>query len=258
METDDILSNLPDDILCYILSFLPTHESIATSLLSKQWRWLWRSVPAIYLDDRSFVGHDKPYSSFIKFSEDVIQHCVRAYNNCLARFRINFNLPHCHFEEWVDAILQRSVQHLYIWVFYSSKVPCSVWSCRSLVVLDLSRLCAINLRSVHLPVLKKLHLEYFSMSHNRYFAEILSGSPNLEDLRANYLFCYKKDVVEFQSMPKLVKADISNNPDFNITLNAVCNVVYLRVHLEVKFDINCFCSYIKEVWLVHGLLIPIF
>ncbi|KAJ1382089.1 Leucine-rich repeat domain superfamily [Sesbania bispinosa] len=49
----DRISTLPDEVLCHILSFLPTEEAIATSLLSRRWRSLWYSVPTLNFDDKS-------------------------------------------------------------------------------------------------------------------------------------------------------------------------------------------------------------
>ncbi|CAN6251591.1 unnamed protein product [Urochloa humidicola] len=52
----DRLSDLPDVILHTILSSLKARQVVQTSVLSKRWRHLWRSVPCLDIDEREFTG----------------------------------------------------------------------------------------------------------------------------------------------------------------------------------------------------------
>ncbi|KAK6157860.1 hypothetical protein DH2020_012108 [Rehmannia glutinosa] len=67
----DILSDLPDDVICHILSFLPTKFSVATSILAKRWRLLWTHVPNIDIANGDFT--DKNHA---RKSSHVLPQCL--------------------------------------------------------------------------------------------------------------------------------------------------------------------------------------
>ncbi|CAN0879881.1 Putative AC transposase [Linum grandiflorum] len=59
----DRLSDLPDGILHHLLSFLDTKSSIATSILSRRWRSVWKYVPVLAFTEYSFGS----LSGFLQF-----------------------------------------------------------------------------------------------------------------------------------------------------------------------------------------------
>lgn len=54
-EEEDLISNLPDALLAYIISPLPYTEVVRTSVLSKRWESLWKHTPNLNLDQRQIL-----------------------------------------------------------------------------------------------------------------------------------------------------------------------------------------------------------
>ncbi|XBI49779.1 hypothetical protein VPH35_113290 [Triticum aestivum] len=48
---EDHLGALPNYLLCYLVSLLPSCGSVCTCALAKRWSTLWKSVPALCIDD---------------------------------------------------------------------------------------------------------------------------------------------------------------------------------------------------------------
>ncbi|XP_057434681.1 F-box/FBD/LRR-repeat protein At4g26340-like [Lotus japonicus] len=235
MKTNDRISNLPDAILCHILSFLPTKQAVATTVLSKRWKPLWRSTTALDFDDDAYLGRTKEvYSSFIQFVYAVL--LSRDFTQPITKFRISSQSRHfdnpSHVIVWVNAVLQRRIEHLEISLPFS-ETPVkpinwsSIFSCRTLVVLKLQGLDLTPISSVDLPLLKVLHLQELHFRKLGCLAELLFGCPVLEDLFERDL-CYAiySTRRKFKTLPKLVRAHISEGYPIVEVIN---NVKFLRI-----------------------------
>nr|XP_051220532.1 MEIOTIC F-BOX protein MOF-like [Lolium perenne] len=70
----DRLSELPDCLLHSVLSSLRSRQVVQSSLLSRRWRHLWRSVPCLDVDQRDFLSDEpEPEASAYK-APDVRLH----------------------------------------------------------------------------------------------------------------------------------------------------------------------------------------
>jgi hypothetical protein len=109
------LNDLSQDILLHILSFLPTLESITTSLISKKWKSLWSLVPSLNF---SYV-HFPIYKSFFTtrqfFSEFVDRTLILRPHLPLQKFRLEFIYEDrygCHVDSWVRYAIRNRVSEL--------------------------------------------------------------------------------------------------------------------------------------------------
>ncbi|CAO2152673.1 unnamed protein product [Urochloa humidicola] len=45
----DYISDLPDDALEHILSFVPVHDAVRTCVLARRWRHVWKSTKGLHI-----------------------------------------------------------------------------------------------------------------------------------------------------------------------------------------------------------------
>ena len=145
----DIISDLPDSLLSHIISFLPTRDSVATSILSSRWRPLWTLVPALHLDQRKLT-QNRNYSfadivSGIWTVRDSISNpmplhklIIFWYQNCLPS-KVNTLLR---------ATNLRDLQELNLYIFTDVhrplELPRSIYFSTTLVVLKLMASILLN------------------------------------------------------------------------------------------------------------------
>jgi hypothetical protein len=225
----DVISNLPDTILGHILSFLPTKEVVATSVLSKRWRHQWCSVldinltngkdnrgnyDPIELDDEYTLFRFNEFVFSVLFKLDSIKsfHLKVGYGNSALE---NRSIPSV--VKWVDHVVQHGIESLGLTLFTSidMKLPVSILSCRTLVVLNLFAMFVKGFSSVRLPSLKILYLEVCSFLNDQDLVLLLVGCPILEDLHIEHLEFHSKYSFTLQeceslclSLSKLTKAQM--------------------------------------------------
>ncbi|XP_061339384.1 F-box protein At4g09920-like [Gastrolobium bilobum] len=177
----DRISDLPDAVLCHILSFLPTKICVTTSILSRRWRNIWKDIQVL----------DFPYD----YSEDS-EHLAVFMNRFLALrkgYDIRVFRLSCFYAnstdsksmaKWVQAAIGPNLEELLLRLNLDLGfvVPNTLFTCSSLVSLTLDYGIRIEKPpAVFLPSLKMLEIEYVCLSHD-FIETLLCGCPALETL----------------------------------------------------------------------------
>ncbi|GAV67290.1 F-box domain-containing protein/FBD domain-containing protein [Cephalotus follicularis] len=185
----DIISTLPDAVLGHILSFLLTGDAVATSVLSKRWKYLWTLIHNLEFDSIFCRGKrtcDK--SCFVKFVDRVLD-CCQSQN--IQKFDLRFygfspiELPSVH--RWICYSVERNVYELRLRFPLETegpvKLPKCLSTCRSLVLLELDSDFVFEIPSsvACFPSLKILHVSARNPD-GELMEKLFVSCPILEDL----------------------------------------------------------------------------
>ncbi|GAY41471.1 hypothetical protein CUMW_059690 [Citrus unshiu] len=99
----DMISALPDSILCHILSYIPTKHAVATSIIARRWKNVWTAMPNLSFDDR--FCQRPPASTYVPlrgFADFVHTVLLRTNPAKIAKFSLYCSrptnlasVPHC-------------------------------------------------------------------------------------------------------------------------------------------------------------------
>ncbi|KAF3951491.1 hypothetical protein CMV_022858 [Castanea mollissima] len=167
---------------------------VATSILSSRWEHLWTLVSRLDLDSETIgdslscgqspnQGQCKPFS----FGHIVSRLLTLHRAPYLRTFRLKFFLcRNCsRLDKWIGNVVERKLEELDLEIYGDDsiwKLPQSIFSCKTLVVLNLNGTIVLDPPpSFQFPSLKILRLIHIVYRPDSVF-RLLSGCPVLEDL----------------------------------------------------------------------------
>ncbi|CAN7128694.1 unnamed protein product [Brassica rapa subsp. narinosa] len=190
----DHISNLPDEVLCHILSFLTTKEAALTSILAKSWRNLLAFVPCLTIDDSVFLHPERDREDIRQSFMDFVDRVLALQGNSpLNKFSLECvtNVADTdRLDGWISNVLARgSVSDLVLKISIHSNqgdnYPLSpkCFECSTLVSLKIQGGIDVTLVAgrILLPLLKTLVLHSVSVCPNE-FEILLHALPSLEEL----------------------------------------------------------------------------
>ncbi|XP_058216444.1 F-box/LRR-repeat protein At4g14103-like [Rhododendron vialii] len=187
-DGNDIISNLPGNVIHHILSFLSTKDAIRTSILSTKWEYLWTSISDIDLNDNlndTFPQTTKwEYRNFLDFVDRVFHFHDESDIKSLT---IDSSEPvnSSRVNSWISASMRHNIQELTLSLSWKAQpvLPCHLFTCQSLVTLKLFMNWSLKVPSqIHFSNLKTLELSYVTFSDDNSTQHLFSSCPVLQEL----------------------------------------------------------------------------
>ncbi|KAJ4890728.1 putative FBD-associated F-box protein [Raphanus sativus] len=179
---EDRISELPEALILQILSFLPTKSALTTSVLSKQWQFLWKMMPELKFD---YCDHKDDVGIFFKnVRSSLLSNTAPVLESLHLKFHPD-NRSGVDFGMLIKTAKARHVRKLVLDAGYTNcyKIPQSLYDNETLETLILKARVAIEKpNKVCLKSLKTLHLHAVNITDRAWVFKFLSGCPNLEDL----------------------------------------------------------------------------
>jgi len=181
-EECDQFSNLSDELVCHVLSFLPTKAAYRSSVLSKRWASICTTILDLNFEipevTDSSTEIKSVYAALLRRTENIRKLRICNYDGCQP----------CDVHLWVSKALDLKVQELHL--EFGSRpnpiLPLRLFRSESLVVLKLRghieyQPTLDSSFDIHLPSLKILHINLFRLDFSEDLLELLSGCPRLEE-----------------------------------------------------------------------------
>nr|DAD23047.1 TPA_asm: hypothetical protein HUJ06_024510 [Nelumbo nucifera] len=222
----DRISVLPDSVLLYILSLLPTKEAIKTGILSKRWAYLWTSVPNLDFSDPNFEESEDE-DGFVNFVDRTL---ILYGGSRIKRFRVVFEYREwfaSRVDLWIRFAARKNVEELILEFAEGDNLdpldgdpyllPQHVLTNGSVTNLSFS-FCRINPHgSISWRSLKSLSLSYMPLNDNLVH-DIITGSPSLEVLDLYECCGLRKLNITSENLKKLTLRDYYSSSDLNSAL----------------------------------------
>ncbi|XP_021283136.1 F-box/LRR-repeat protein At4g14103-like [Herrania umbratica] len=248
-STKDLISQLPDELVHHILSFLPTKDVVSTSALSTRWRYLWTSFSIVNFEFYAWKEKQQERPSFLNKvqRELLIPDTARIrkfhlHSDCAIRFSQILTVM-----SMVSKVVNHQVEDLDLSIPHHLEpnlfsFPHGLFTSELLISLKL-HMTQVSLNnfptSICLPRLKTLYLDYIRFQDEHSAQLLLSSCPALKELYLdNCDWSQKTDITI--SIPTLLALSIiffdDNPPDISIkictpNLLKLCYTSSLQVEL---------------------------
>ncbi|KAG8639167.1 hypothetical protein MANES_14G109200v8 [Manihot esculenta] len=191
------LDDFPQHLILHILSFLPTIDTITTSLVSKKWYPLWSLIPSLNFSFADFPPYSTPSTTRQFFAEFVDRTLVCRSHSPLIKFHLDFIFEDrygFHVDSWIRYAIKNQAQELDLNFFIDESFyvdeprlgdtydfPFSALRNGKVRDLKLTR-CDLALpANLRLLSMKSIYLDEIYLT-DQMALDLINGCPNLEVL----------------------------------------------------------------------------
>ncbi|ERN12986.1 F-box/FBD/LRR-repeat protein At1g13570 [Amborella trichopoda] len=237
----DRISSIPSVLLHRILCLLPIREAARTSILSRQWRYIWTFIPTLnFVNDSKSKKKRKKNPLYNCNWGQIIDKVLLLHNGPIFGFHLQNTLEINidDIDQWVVFITKRGLQQLTIHCSCSGapyKLHSSLFLCSSLVCLKLV-LCEFQ---IPIGFVGFCSLKYMSLKHvyvsDEALESVVSKSPFLKQLVLEK--CRGLSFINVNA-PELLSFHIVGE-FHDIKMNHSPNLKHLRICWDYGVPQNC-------------------
>ncbi|KAJ0683234.1 putative F-box domain, leucine-rich repeat domain superfamily, F-box-like domain superfamily [Helianthus annuus] len=227
----DVISNMPDNVLTNILDRLPLQHAVRTSILSRNWRFKWTMLTQLVFDDNFFLCLSRKGENN---RGGIISRLLLHIRGVIEKFVLSMleftdingfeNINH-----WILFLSTKSIKDLTLRKSGTQvKLPTHLFSCLELKHLKLYN-CIFNPPPTFhgFPNLLSLKLSAVKLESSE-LGKILTRCPSLEILDLRFLFqtCKVKlaDIAKSKNL-KMLSLSLHNIDDVTICSSTIYELV---------------------------------
>ncbi|KAK7247293.1 hypothetical protein RIF29_42175 [Crotalaria pallida] len=191
-EEEDRVSNLPDEVIYHILSYVDARTAAQTSVLSRRWRKFWSSLTVL-----NFNGSSSPFqdaSHFLSFVDNFLFHRNQSSKVEVLRLDlVDYDIEEVDVvDSIIDCVTPKDISHLSIEACCVVQSLPTLSASRTLTTLKLGNI-STETSSFNLASLEMLHLSSCRFElRDVEVLEPVTGCPNLRSLYLHDCHYYGK------------------------------------------------------------------
>ncbi|XP_010495047.1 PREDICTED: F-box/LRR-repeat protein 25-like [Camelina sativa] len=241
-DLSSIISDLPDEILQHILSYIPTKLAITTSVLSKRWRHVWKETPHLSFE-------------WLNVFPEVINDTLARYSaSKITSFQLytNFDYEVRQVDKSIEFAMSHNVENFSLALGSKSlySFPDFSYTNSSMKRVNLKNFYLIPMSTVSWTSLRNLSLGWCELSDES-FLKVLSGCPILETLTLH--FCRSLKYLDLSKSLRLrrLEMEIERKSRYGAPFQSM-QVVAPHVHYLSLRDCEAHCTFVDVSSLIEA------